>query len=686
MAAGVSVSLGASPVGDAVSTRLSLRRELALGLAVFAVYAVVDSMPVTERTAVAEAHGRDLHALEKLLHLDLVTPANRWLSSHPAVATVANYEYATSYVISALIMLGYLYRRRPGRYPVARNSFALINLIGVACFALYPVMPPRLLSGLGFVDTVKQGGTWGSWGTPLIDNANQLAAMPSLHVAWALWVSVELSRISARRGVQAASLLHVLVTVLVTVATANHYLLDAAGAAVLVLLCNALAERLTAGRRARRAKRARRLRPPDSFFLAVERPGVPQHVGGVILLDDEDGTLDRQRMVGLVRQRLGALPRFRQRPGGSGLWRHAVWDDHPDIDWDWHIVERRLPEPGGQAALERLVAELEAEPLPKDRPLWQIVLVPGYAPGRSAVVFLMHHAVADGSGVVAHALRLVEPEVAPVEGGATTPGPRGLRRAAGVALGLLQLATERRQGMRLPSHGTGERRFGSFELPLDEIRSLARSYGVRVSDVLLCAVAGGLSRVSPACEQDTAEARRLRVTVPLMMRTPSTPPEGNYTAAVMADLPIGAMPEPDRLAAIARDTRRLHSGTRALASWFVMRRAAALLPAGLHRAFSRTVYGDRIFQAVVTNLPGLDTELTLAGKPIHGVQPLVPPADGAPLAVGALSWRRRLHFGVTADPVVLEDAGKMAAAMRDVIGELAEAVAARAGRVAERQG
>jgi hypothetical protein len=68
-----------------------------------------------------------------------------------------------------------------------------------------------------------------------------------------------------------------------------------------------------------------------------------------------------------------------------------------------------------------------------------------------------------------------------------------------VAVGLYQLATERRQGMRLPPGGTGERRFGGFELPLDEMRTVARAYGVRISDVLLCAVAGGLTRVSPAC-------------------------------------------------------------------------------------------------------------------------------------------------------------------------------------------
>lgn len=127
-------------------------------------------------------------------------------------------------------------------YRPTRDSFLLLNLIGFACFAIYPVCPPRLLPGPGFVDTVLQGHTGGSWGTPMVANANQLAAMPSLHVAWALWVSVALARLAGGIPVQILSAVHVVVTVLVIVATANHFVLDAVAAvpliAVSVLLAN----------------------------------------------------------------------------------------------------------------------------------------------------------------------------------------------------------------------------------------------------------------------------------------------------------------------------------------------------------------------------------------------------------------------------------------------------------------
>ncbi|MFC6929479.1 phosphatase PAP2 family protein [Actinomadura yumaensis] len=690
MVADVSVSSAASRPGEE-APRLSVKRELLIGLAVFAVYGLVESVPVENRRAVADAHGLALHALESDLRIAVARPLNEWLSGHPSLCKAANYEYAVTYVVSAAILLVWLFRNRPERYPVARNSFALINLLAVATFALYPVAPPRLLPDLGFVDTVKLGHTWGSWGSPLVDNANQLAAMPSLHVAWALWVSVELARLSARRSVQAVSLVHVLLTIVVILATANHFLLDAAGAAVLVWLCVYLAERFGG------VPRERRVRPADAFFLAVESRRAPQHVGGLIVLGAPDGSVTRERLVALVRDRLEGLPRFRQRLAPRGRWRRPAWSEQAAIDWDWHVPVRDLPAPGGRAALDRLVAELQSEPLPRDRPLWRLVLVRGYEPDRTAVVFLMHHVVADGIGVISHALRLMDdPPDRPgagggrgrgpsplaglgalLRGGGTRAGPGPFRRAAGTAAGLFQLATESRQGARLPDAATPERTFGTFGLPLSAVRDVARRRGARVTDVMLCAVAGGLSRVCAArgAGADAASPRdgapgRLRVTVPLMMRTPDTAPEGNYTAAVMVDVPIGAMPEDERLALIARRTGRLHSGTRALASWFVMSRVAALVPPPLHGAFARTVYGGRTFQAIVSNLPGPDADLRLAGAPVLAVHPILPTAPGAPLAVGAIGRHGRLDFGVSAEPALVEDAAKLCGAMRDVIAEL----------------
>ncbi|MDL4817428.1 bifunctional phosphatase PAP2/O-acyltransferase family protein [Actinomadura opuntiae] len=642
--------------------RPPLARELAFGLSLFALYAVAAAFPVGDRRAAAADHGRQLYDLERTLHIAAERPLNDWLASHRTVAVAANYEYAAVYLVSTLGLLAWLYRRRPERYRVARTSFALINVIGAVCFALWPVAPPRLVPDLGFVDTVLDHGTWGSWGSPVVDHADRLAAMPSLHVAWALWVSVELARLSVRRWLQAASLLHVFVTLYVIMATANHYLLDAAGAVAVVWFAYVVTDR-DSGR-----PHVPIVPPEDAFFLAVESDRAPQHVGGLIFLDAPDGSPSREDLIATLRGKLDELPRLRQRLSPPSRLRRRRWVAHPVIDWDWHVRETTLPEPG-DTALNALVAALQGEPLPRDRPMWRMIAVRGYAPDRAAVVFLMHHVVADGMGVITHVLRmLTPPDALPVAGA----GPSAARRALATVAGIAQLATESRQRTRLPSTGTGERVFGTFRLPMPAVRDLARRHGVRVTDVVLCALAGGLRRVGPM-PAGSEGGRVLRVAVPLMTGGPEVPPEGNHTSAVMVDLPYGPMSEVERLRTLAAATRRLRSGTRALASAFVMQRASRALPPVLHDAFARTVYGDRTFQAIATNLPGSNTPTRLAGAPLAVAHPIVPTGPGAPLAVGALGWSGMLNLGISAEATLLDDVDALCRAMRDVIEELGAA-------------
>ena len=132
---------------------------------------------------------------------------------------------------------GPAYIVQPGPYRRARRALVGINLIGLATFFAYPVTPPRLLPGSGFVDIVAGSHTWGAWesGGRVAERANELASMPSLHAAWAVWVALTITSVSARKSLRAAGWLHVLLTTVVVVATGNHYLLDVvAGAAVAI--------------------------------------------------------------------------------------------------------------------------------------------------------------------------------------------------------------------------------------------------------------------------------------------------------------------------------------------------------------------------------------------------------------------------------------------------------------------
>ncbi len=655
MAAGVSLlSSSDTPV------RPDLRREIALGLAVFALYGLVTAGGATGHDAAA-VNGNRILEFERALHIDVEQALNHWLAGTGVFRFIVNYEYAITYLAGAVVTMVWLYVRRPEAYRQARTSFVLINLAGITCFAAFPVMPPRLMPGDGFIDTVRLGGTWLSWGSPLVQHANQLAAMPSLHVAWAVWMSVSLVRASAPRPIRWLSALHVPVTVFVIMATANHYLLDAVVGALLTAACVGLV-------RLPRATTADPVVPAaDAFFLAVETPEAPQHVGGLVLLDTEREEVTRDKLVALVLSRLDRLPRFRQRLSEGGRWRRHRWVDSGPIDWDWHIQVRDVsgPDgtPGGEAGVHAEVARVQSETLPRDRPMWRLILLTGVAPGRAALIFIMHHVVADGIGTITHAMHLLEPAL-PEPEGIVDRRPKGLKAVAGTVAGLVALAGDGLAKPRLPAGG-GERSFATVRFPFDEVRELAKRHGARVSDVLLAAVAGGLRRALLDGRWPLRQVpERLRISVPLMVRKPGDSPTGNLTAAVMMDLPLGPGTEPERLARTIENAARLRSGIRILASRFVMGAVGQALPPPVHAWFARAVYGGRFFQAIVSNVPGAAQDLTLAGAPLVAAHPILPVAPGTSLVVGALGWNGELCLGVTTDPSVLPAADSLAAAVR----------------------
>src|SRR3954469_3579356 len=544
--------MGADRVRPVPTARPRLIGELLVGLAVFGLYGLVQAWGGAGRDAVAARNADALFALERALRLDVERPLNAWLADRHGLAAVANYEYAYTYVLSALLLLGWLWWRRPDVYRWARTSFVWLNLLGIACFALYPLAPPRLLEGEGFVDTVLQGGTVGSWGSPLVAHANQVAAMPSLHVAWALWVSVVLALVHGGWRSQVISGVHVALTVLVVLATANHWSLDAVGGAVAVGLAVCLA-----GARPTAAGRPVRVPAADTFFVHVDTPEYPQHVGGVVLLDTSErpgSAPSLEEVRARVAAALPDLPRFRQRLSPPSRWRRARWEPVEELDWDYHVPLEDLhtPDgaPGGPAAFDALVARISGTQMLRDRPLWRLHVVHGVDVDRAAVVFVVHHVVSDGIGTVLQSLRFLDPpRPQPLGGERRTPGL--LARLAGTVLGLGQLATDGPARERFAVEGSSARSFTTVVVPLDDVREAARARGVRLTDLLLSGVAAALGRVLP---EGTTVPRRMRTSVPLMVRDPDTAAEANLTAAVMVDLPLGPRDEADRLAEGARRT------------------------------------------------------------------------------------------------------------------------------------
>lgn len=217
------------------------------------IYDAIDNLAPL-RLHVALGHARAIVGLETTLGIAVEHPLDRWLASQHTLALALSDYYDNAHFVVTLGLLGWLWWRRPDVYRPLRNVLVLVNLIGFAVFWLYPVAPPRMLPG--FVDVVAATHAIGSWHTgALASAANELAAMPSLHIAWAVWCTLAAWRAWGSRWVRALALVYPLVTAFAVLATGNHYVLDLFGGLAtiaLAALAVGLAPRLPALARVRR--------------------------------------------------------------------------------------------------------------------------------------------------------------------------------------------------------------------------------------------------------------------------------------------------------------------------------------------------------------------------------------------------------------------------------------------------
>ena len=167
--------------------------------------------------------------------------------------------YGSAHFVVTLVVLIWLFRRAPGRYPLWRNTLACTTAVALIGFAFFPLMPPRLLpTGYHFVDTLKSiGGLWSFNSGAVNKVSNQYAAMPSLHFAWSSWSALVLYPAVRRAWTRVLVLAYPFVTLFCIVVTANHYLLDAAGGALALIVGFALALTLTRATSARSPQRTR---------------------------------------------------------------------------------------------------------------------------------------------------------------------------------------------------------------------------------------------------------------------------------------------------------------------------------------------------------------------------------------------------------------------------------------------
>ncbi len=217
------------PVGYA---RPALLGELAVVFGLVIAYDHIRNL-AQSRPLPSAADGARVLDLERLLHLDIERWLNLWLSRHETLAVVASWYYQLLHLSVTMTVLLACYICRPDVYRAARNALVSISVIGLMIFWVFPVAPPRLLPGGGYIDTAVATGVVG-----LVDpaSANPYAAMPSLHLAWAVWSAMFAAVLIRRRSVRLFLYAYPVVTTIVVMATANHYLLDAVAGAALALI------------------------------------------------------------------------------------------------------------------------------------------------------------------------------------------------------------------------------------------------------------------------------------------------------------------------------------------------------------------------------------------------------------------------------------------------------------------
>ncbi|MFE7132773.1 bifunctional glycosyltransferase 87/phosphatase PAP2 family protein [Streptomyces sp. NPDC057638] len=224
------------PFWRRVVTRPNLLMEL---IAIRVGYSIYSQIRLAATGSVEEAreHGRQINSIEQAIGIDIEHWFNQWVVGIPWLEGFFNFYYTTFHFPIPLIILGLLYIRRPADYRWCRSALAFATLLALVGFWLYPLSPPRLMPGMGFVDTVHRTEDLSNpeFGA-MTAVTNQYAAMPSLHFGWSLWCGVVVVMLAPKMWMKVLGLIHPAITIAVIVGTANHWILDAVGGATVVAL------------------------------------------------------------------------------------------------------------------------------------------------------------------------------------------------------------------------------------------------------------------------------------------------------------------------------------------------------------------------------------------------------------------------------------------------------------------
>jgi diacylglycerol O-acyltransferase len=455
-----------------------------------------------------------------------------------------------------------------------------------------------------------------------------------------------------------------------------------------------------------------RLTGLDTSFLHLEHDATHMHVAGCMVFDGQAPAYEE--LVDHILSRLHLVPRYRQRLAFVPLHQgRPVWVDDPHFNVAFHVRHTALPSPGGEDQLRRLCGRIFSQALDRSRPLWEIWLVEGLAEDRFALLSKTHHALVDGvSGVdIATVLFDASPDPVPVAPPETEwiprPLPTGAQLLAEALLERATVPTEIVRGLRAtlrgPRHvaarvgralgGVGavarlatasapdsplnvrigpHRRFTWVRSDLTQFKAVKNALGGTVNDVVLAAVAGALGRYLREHGEATDDTV-LRAMVPVSIRADiERGALGNRVAAMWAPLPIGLTDPVQRLLTISRDMDGIKDSGQAVGAQ-VLTELTGFAPPTIMAQAARLQARQRMFNLVVTNVPGPQFPLYLLGRQLDAMFPMVPLAANQALGIAIMSYNGQLNFGLNADYDALPDLEALADALRATIDELVAA-------------
>jgi len=402
----------------------------------------------------------------------------------------------------------------------------------------------------------------------------------------------------------------------------------------------------------------------DLSILALENATVAGHTCKVILVQ---GQLGAGELRASIAGRLDHAPRLclRLAERDGQPW----WVPDPDLDLTAHVVESVAAGAGDDAALRAAVAGIFAQHLDRSRPLWRIDVIPGLAGDRSAVIWRIHHALADGMTAMAMA-RAVLWDDAPDRPPGHRPGRRPRPAGAGGRDGphlVGDLRTAVREApqpwQRSPFDGhIDARRSVAFSTAgLAALRRVGHATGgATVNDAVLTVVAGGLHRW---LEAQHGHLGAVRVKVPVSLHNATGHDgAGNRDSFFCLDLPLGAADPLARLAAIHHATKVRKQGHDAQHLDACMRQLARVPPLG-HVA-ERVLSHARSFALNVSNVPGPRQPVRLLGRPVVAMYSLAEIGTHHALRIAVVSLADTLNFGLVADPTLLDDVDQLAAGLQ----------------------